>query len=301
MPLVGLGTWRSPEGQVYQAVLDAIESGYRHFDCAYAYRNEGEVGRALSYAISAGMVKRDELFVTSKLWLTFLAEDRVEQCLKRSLKHLQLSYVDLYLVHWPMAFKDDDDEMYPLSSDGSVSFRTDITFTDTWRGMENILKLGLAKSIGVSNFNEDQINRLLEKATIKPAVNQIEHHPYLSQKQLVDYCKSQNITVTAYSPLGSSAAGLNGQPSLLGNAVVKRMAERLNKSPAQVLVRYNVQQGIACLPKSVNKARIEENLNVFDFQLTEQDLTDLDSLNCNYRFFKFRFAGIEQHPDFPFK
>ncbi|KAI1299358.1 Aldo-keto reductase family 1 member A1-A [Halotydeus destructor] len=203
MPTVGLGTWRTPKGQAKQIVLDAIEAGYRHFDCAYAYANEKEIGQALNEAISSGLVNRDELFIASKPWLTFFSPRRVEDCLNRSLEQLGIDHVDLYIVPWPIAFRDDDKTPYPKNADRSTAFSEDIKFEDTWFGMEKVLNLGLASSIGVSNFSEKQVQHLLDNASVTPAVNQIEHHPYLTQKQLVDYCKSKGIVITAHSPLGS--------------------------------------------------------------------------------------------------
>jgi aldehyde reductase len=308
MPLLGLGTWQSPKGQVYQAVYDAIEVGYRHIDCAHVYGNEEEVGDAISKAISDGLVKREELFITSKLWLTFYSRERVPICIERTLKRLKLDYLNLFLIHWPMGFKDDDDTYFPEGADGKWAQNLDVDFTNTWLGMEDVQKKGLTKSIGISNFNAAQVERILKVATIKPAVNQIELHPLNTQKDLLKALKEHGIVATAYCPLGSSPppenakSGLSAdRPLLLQNDVVKKIADKYGKQPAQVLIRSHIQRGVVCIPKSVTKNRIEANTKVFDFELTDQELEALDALNESYRFCPFNIQGLETHRDYPFK
>ena len=310
IPVLGLGTWQSPKGQVYDAVTAAIEAGFRHFDCAYVYQNEEEIGSALSDAIKSGKVKREDLFVTTKCWLTFYSSDRVEKCLKRSLQKLQLDYVDLYLIHWPIGFRDDDDNLFPDAGDGNIATRSDIDYTDTWKGMEDVKSKGLAKSIGISNFTIEQIDNLLKTTSIVPSMNQIELHPLLTQKYLVNYCQSKGIGVTAYCPLGSSpvAAAKPGhsgieaeRPSLLNDPRVNAIAEKYGKTSAQVLIKYHVQQGVICIPKSVTKERIIQNMAIFDFQLSPEDINQLDNMNTGYRFCKFNVQGLSNHPNYPFK
>nr|CAH7752802.1 unnamed protein product [Callosobruchus chinensis] len=209
IPAFGLGTWKSKPGEVEQAVKDAIDLGYRHIDCAYVYGNEKEVGAALKAKLNDGTVKREDLWVTSKLWNAFHRPDLVEKALKESLKNLQLDYLDLYLIHWPVAYK----------------------YVDTWKALEECVRKGLTKSIGLSNFNSKQIERVLSIATIKPVMDQVECHPYLNQKKLIEFCRSKNIAVTGYSPLED--------PQLLDDPKLKQLADKYKKTPAQILLRYH--------------------------------------------------------------
>ncbi|XP_014847747.1 PREDICTED: alcohol dehydrogenase [NADP(+)] A-like isoform X2 [Poecilia mexicana] len=286
MPLVGLGTWKSAPGQVKQAVLAALDGGYRHIDCAAVYGNEQEVGDALALRVGPGKaLRRDEVFVTSKLWNTKHDPEDVEEACRSSLTHLGLSYLDLYLMHWPMAFK------------------------DTWKAMENLVDKGLVKAIGLSNFNARQIDDIIAIARHKPVVNQVECHPYLSQADLLSHCRSLAVCVTAYSPLGSGDRpwASPDEPSLLADPRLGAIAERYQKSPAQVILRWNVQRGVVCIPKSVTASRIQENLRVFDFSLSPEDIRLIDSFNRNTRFI---IPTVEkdgkkvwrdgEHPHFPF-
>jgi len=175
-PLVGLGTWKSAPGQVYEAVKDAINAGYRHIDCAYAYGNEKEVGQAINEVLKQGKVTREELFITSKLWNAYHKRERVELCLNKSLEALGLKYLDLYLMHWPIGYQEGD-EMFPKNESGQVLV-SDIDYLETYLGMEDAFKAGKVKSIGVSNFNSEQIDRLIKEANIKPVVNQVCYHFY---------------------------------------------------------------------------------------------------------------------------
>nr|CAD7588728.1 unnamed protein product [Timema genevievae] len=283
IPIFGLGTWKSKPGEVTQAVKDAIDAGYRHFDCAFAYGNEKEVGEALKVKLEEGVVKREDLFITSKLWNSFHRPDLVVPVLKKTLENLQLEYLDLYLVHWPMAFKEEGENM-PRDAAGNIIF-SEVDYVDTWKAMEEAVKQGLTRSIGISNFNSEQITRLLKTATIKPVTNQVECHPYLNQKKLIEFCRSKDIVVTGYSPLGSPDSPFlkPGDPLLLDDPKLKSLAKKYNKSPAQVVLRYSVQRGVVTIPKSVTKHRIQENLDIFDFELSKDDLAYLDSFDCNGR------------------
>ncbi|RWS05478.1 aldose reductase-like protein [Dinothrombium tinctorium] len=302
IPIVGLGTWQSPPGEVKEAVINAIDCGYRHLDCAYVYRNEEEVGNGIKQAIKAGKVRREELFITSKCWLTFFSEERVEKCCRLSLSKLQLDYLDLYLVHWPIPLKEDDDNIYPVDDQGKVVF-SNVDITETWRGMERCVELGLVRSIGVSNFNSQQIERILKVAKIKPVTNQVECHPYLNQKKLIDFCHERGIRVTAYSPLGSWPRKMTelDPPLLRQNPTVQHIASKHNKTPAQVLIKYQIQREVIAIPKSVNKQRIAENIAVFDFELSDEDMRALNDLNQNFRYQKFDKFGLTEYFDHPFR
>ncbi|XP_056630187.1 aldo-keto reductase family 1 member B1-like isoform X2 [Diorhabda sublineata] len=297
IPIIGLGTGNSKPGEVTQAVKDAIKIGYRLIDCAYVYGNEKEVGEALSAVFAEGIVKREDVFITSKLWNTFHRPDLVEKALKETLTNLKLDYLDLYLIHWPMAYKEEA-ELFPRREDGTIIF-SDVDYVDTWKELEKLQEKGLVKSIGLSNFNEKQIERVLSIAKIKPVNLQVECHPYLNQKKLIDFCKSKGITVTAYSPLGSPDRPFAkpGDVELLKDPKLTGIAAKYNKSPAQILLRFQVDRGIIVIPKSVNKNRLQQNFDIFDFTLSSEDLAVLDSFNCNGRILKLEAAiGHPHHP-----
>ncbi|KAK0177590.1 hypothetical protein PV328_001628 [Microctonus aethiopoides] len=283
IPVLGLGTWRGNAGDVFRAVKDAIDIGYRHFDCALVYENESEVGAALKAKIDEGVVKREDLFITSKLWNTYHETKSVLTGIKKSLKNLGLDYLDLYLIHWPMASKEGD-ELFPKNPDGTT-IMTDTDYLDTWKGMEQIYQLGLAKNIGISNFNSEQITRLLEHAKIKPVVNQVECHPYLNQKKLSEFCKARDIVITAYSPLGSPDRPWvkPGDPVLLDDVKLVKIAEKYGKSPAQVVIRYQIDRGHVVIPKTVTPTRLVENFGVLDFNLTPEDIAYIDSFDVGGR------------------
>ncbi|XP_038211970.1 aldo-keto reductase family 1 member B1-like [Zerene cesonia] len=297
-PILGLGTWKSKPGEVYDAVSSAIDVGYRHIDCAYLYGNEREVGQAIQDKIRSGVVKRENLFITSKLWNTYHRPDLVEPAIRVSLSSLGLQYLDLYLIHWPMAYKEGDDP-FPSDANGKVIY-SDVDYTDTWKAMENLVEQGLTRSIGLSNFNSKQIDRVLQIAKIKPVTNQVECHPYLSQRKLLEFCQERRIILTAYSPLGSPDRpwAKPGDPTLLDDPKVKLVAEKLKKTPAQILIRYAIDCGIIVIPKSVNKTRIADNFNVWDFKLSKEDIDVISSLDCNGRLIPQ--AEGREHKDHPF-
>lgn len=249
-------------------------------------------------------MERSQLFVTSKLWNNKHHPEDVEAACRNSLADLGLDYLDLYLIHWPTGFLRGD-EKFPKNEDGSVKYDFDIHPTDTWLAMEKLVEKGLVKSIGVSNFNSVQIADILEKGKIVPATNQVECHPYLNQSKLLNFCKERGITITAYSPLGSPDRpwAKPDDVKLLDDAKLRAIAAKYNKSTAQLLIRWQVQRGVVVIPKSVTPSRIEENFNVFDFELTAEEMKEIDSFDCAGRIIlpmlngKPRDAG---HPHFPF-
>lgn len=308
MPLVGLGTWKSAPGQVKQAVLAALDCGYRHIDCASAYGNEQEVGEALALRVGPGKaLQREEVFVTSKLWNTKHEPDDVEAACQATLNDLGLSYLDLYLMHWPMAFQRGK-ELMPRREDGSVCY-SDTHYRDTWTAMESLVDKRLVKAIGLSNFNARQIDDIFSMARHKPVVNQVECHPFLSQQDLLAHCRSLGMCVTAYSPLGSGDRpwASPNEPTLLEDFQLAAIAQRYKKSSAQIILRWHVQRGMSCVPKSVTPSRIEQNLQVFDFSLSEEDMSLIESFNRNNRFIVptvekegKRVWRDAEHPHFPF-
>lgn len=298
MPIIGLGTWKSKPGEVYNAVKWAIDIGYRHFDCAMAYQNEAEVGRAIKEKIEENKIKREDIFVTSKLWNTYHRKEKVIEGCKKTLKDLGLDYLDLYLVHWPLAYKEGD-ELFPFDENGK-QLTENIDICDTWKGMEDCHKEGLSKSIGLSNFNKDQILRILKMCSVKPTVNQIECHPYLNQTKLIEFCKQHDIAITAYSPLGSPDRPWykSDEPSLMQDPRIKKIADNHNKTIAQVLIRYPIERGVIVIPKSVTEERIHANFDVFDFQLTEEEMQILNGFKEKFRYCPLDW--VKDDPNYPF-
>ncbi len=287
---IGLGTWKSEPGEVYQAIRDAIQIGYRHIDCAWIYQNEAEIGQALKDAISAGDVTRKELWITSKLWNTFHAPEDVEEGLKQSLDALQLEYLDLYLMHWPIAHK--KDEPFPKTASGFIPI-TELPIKNTWKALETCKEKGLVSHIGVSNFNVPKLKKLLGLSWIKPEMNQVELHPLLAQNELLAFCQENNIHVTAYSPLGSRdrAPAMKGaeEPDLFENPTIKRMATEHGVHPAQILIKWAENRGTAVIPKSVNKERLAQNLEAGNISLSDENIVALARLDMDYRYVHGKF------------
>jgi D-xylose reductase len=294
MPQVGFGLWKVDKETCAETVYNAIKTGYRLFDGACDYGNEKEAGQGVAKAIADGLVKRSELFLVSKLWATFHEGDRVEPICRRQLSDWGIDYFDLYIVHFPVALKYVDPEVrYPpgWAYDGKDDVQpSGASIQETWTAMEDLVKKGLAKNIGVSNFQGSLILDLLRYAKIRPATLQIEHHPYLVQPTLLKLAKSEGITVTAYSSFGpQSFVELEWQkakdtPLLFEHPVVTKIAEKHKKTPAQVLLRWATQRGLAVIPKSNKQERLEQNLKVTDFDLEESELEAISGLDQQLRF-----------------
>ncbi|KFM72168.1 Aldo-keto reductase family 1 member B10, partial [Stegodyphus mimosarum] len=298
VPIIGLGTWKSKPGQVLEAVKIAIDIGYRHVDCALAYQNENEVGQAIKEKIADKTIKREDIFVTSKLWNTYHRREKVLECCQKSLKALDLEYLDLYLIHWPLAYKEGN-ELFPKNEKGEM-LTSDIDYIETWKGMEECYEKGLVRSIGLSNFNSEQIKRVLDICKVKPVMLQVECHPYLNQNKLIDFCKKHDIAVTAYSPLGSPDRPWvkPDEPSLLEDPRIKQIAEKHKKTPAQILLRFNVQRGVIVIPKSVTEERIRNNFEIFDFELTSEEMATINDFKEKYRYCHLNW--LKNDPNYPF-
>jgi len=283
MPMVGLGTWKSKPGEVKAAVESAIDAGYRHIDCARIYGNEPEVGAALQEKMKGG-VMRENLFIVSKLWNNAHRKEHVRPACEKTLKDLGLKYLDLYLIHWPHGFQPGD-ALIPKREDGSVIFDEDVDPTETWAAMEELVDAGLVRSIGISNFNARQVRSILAMCRIKPAMNQVERHPYFDQARLKQLSDEEGIPLSAYCPLGSgdNPSRLPDDPKLLEDKVLAEIAAKYNKTPAQVAIRWQIDTGVVVLPKSVNPSRIASNIDVFDFKLSAEDMVAIGALNREWR------------------
>ncbi|XP_075409279.1 aldo-keto reductase family 1 member C15-like [Tenrec ecaudatus] len=304
MPVLGFGTYAPediPKSKAGEATKLAIDVGFRHIDSAYLYQNEEEVGEAIREKIADGTVKREDIFYTTKLWTTFLRPEFVQPALEKSLKKLQLDYVDLFIIHVPVAMKAGE-ELLPKDARGNFILDT-VDICDTWVALEKCKDAGLTKSIGVSNFNHKQLEMILNKPGLKykPVCNQVECHPYLNQSKLLAFCKSKDIVLVAYSALASHRDPKwmdRNSPNLLEEPILIAIAKAHNRTPGQVALRYHLQRGAVVLAKSFNAKRIKENFQVFDFQLTPEDMKAIDGLNRNLRYAKLEFAA--DHPYYPY-
>ena len=281
-----------------QSVIDAIKAGYRLIDTAIAYGNQKAVGNAIKKCIDEGIVKREELFITTKLWITEWKPEDVEKSVKLSLEELQVDYIDLFLIHQsyfinlPEELEEKRRKGYffdrPLTVDDDPKYRLGYSVEivkQTWGKMEELCRAGLLHSIGVSNFSAKRVNDVLSFCSIKPAVNQIELHPYLQQWETKETLAKNDIYLMAYFPLGGAAhvrAGDVAGP--MDDPVIKRIAENHHKTPAQIMIRWAVQRGTICIPKSIHEERIKENCNIYDFELSEEEMKDIRAIDKGHRF-----------------
>jgi D-xylose reductase len=295
LPTVGLGFWKIDRAQTAETAVDAIRLGYRHLDCASDYGNEAEVGQGIQKALSLGLCTRDSLWVTSKLWNTFHRKEHVALAVRKSMQDLQVDYLDLYLIHFPIALAFVSPEVrYPPGwvHDPEAelpAMRPDpVPIAETWEAMERLVDEGLVKNIGISNFGISLIRDLLSYARICPAVLQVELHPYLRQSKLLRYCANESIAVTGFSPLGAPSYIPLGmaQPeeSVLHHPAIVDIAEQTGRTAAQVVLRWGIQRGTAVIPKSSSLEHLRENLMLYDFELTQSQMDSIDGLDQNRRF-----------------
>ncbi|NNC89360.1 MAG: aldo/keto reductase [Akkermansiaceae bacterium] len=294
-PTLGLGTWKIPKDRAPGVIEDAVKAGYRHFDCACDYGNEADVGAGLAAALANGPATRDDLWVTSKLWNTYHEPRHVRAACERSLKDLQLDHLDLYLVHFPIALAFVPfEERYPPEwfhdpdAANPAMKPIKVPYADTWGAMEELQRAGLVKRIGVCNLNISLLRDVLSYAQIRPAVHQVELHPYLTQPRLVRYCKEEAIAVTAFSPLGADSyipldmAGADER--VLDDPVVTAIASAHGKTPAQVVLRWALQRGTVPIPKTQSADHLRENIAIYEFALTDAEMAQIDGLDRHRRF-----------------
>ena len=297
MPAIGLGTWKSEKGKVGNAIEIALNNGYRHIDCAATYGNEKEVGEAFKKVFSAGKVKREDVWITSKLWNDSHKKEDVIPALKQSLNDLQLEYLDLYLIHWPVAFK--PGVASPKSDDDYLSLK-EVPIIETWKELLKAKEQGLVKHVGVSNFSEKKLNDLMAQTSDQPEVNQVELHPFLQQPQLLDFCQGNDIRLTAFSPLGSGDRAqqmkAEDEPSLLENETIQKIAKKHDASPAQILIRWHLERGTAVIPKSTSKDHLLSNLQSKEIKLDEEDMKEITKLDRHFRYVTGEFFVTPGNP-----
>jgi len=253
IPVIGLGTYLTPPEETKRCVLHALKAGYRHIDTARFYFNEAEVGEAV---IESG-IPRSDIFITTKIWTTDCYYDKAIEAVKESLSKLKTEYIDMVLIHWP-----------PVNED----------LKNTWRALEDMVEGGLIRTIGMSNFKEHHLERVIDIAKIMPSVNQVECHPWFQQKALREFCLQYDIAVEAWAPLLRTR--------VFKEKTIKRLSEKYCKTPAQIILRWDIQEGIITIPKSTHEERIEENFSIFDFELSEEDMECMRSIDKNKRYFR---------------
>lgn len=305
MPMVGLGTCHSLGNEAKFSVKTALDLGYRHLDTAFLYDNEKEIGEVLQEYFNSGKLKREEIFITSKLWVTHMGKEDVRPALEESLKRLQLDYLDLYLIHAPFGLKNTGNlNMFPRDKEGKLEL-ANYDLIETWHVLEELVTEKKIRYIGLSNFNSKQVERIFNQAKgIKPYTNQVEYHAYFQQKELQEFCKVRGITLTAFAPLGSPGhnnATVDGR-RMLDDLVLKELAAKYNKTPAQIMLRNLIQRDIRVIPKSSIPAHIKENFEVFDFHLNDQDMNAIANIDTLKRFFTFLndVPHRAEQPEYPF-
>jgi D-xylose reductase len=295
MPVIGLGMWKVDRAAAPDLVEEASRIGYRHFDSASDYGNEEDVGAGLQSVIQNKIARRDDLWVTSKLWNTDHARQHVRPACERSLRDLRLDYLDLYLIHFPIALEYvPPKKRYPAGwfyEPDAAEPRMKparVPIAETWQAMEELVRAGSVRNIGVSNFGVSLLRDLLSYAEIRPSVLQVESHPYLTHEKLFRFCREQKIAFTAFSPLGAASYFSLGMAteseSVLNEPVIRDAAARLGKTPAQIVLRWGVQRGTAIIPKTTRPERLRENLAIYDFELSSIEMDAISGLNRNRRF-----------------
>lgn len=278
IPAIGLGTWKSERQLVGKAVCNALSIGYRHIDCASIYGNETEIGEAIEYSCNEFKISRDDLWLTSKLWNDCHQPEFVRPALLQTLQDLRIDTLDLYLIHWPVSQR----HGIKIAKEASEQIsRSELSLSDTWEAMEALVREGLIRQIGVSNFSSKKLRTLTKSATIQPCVNQVERHPYLQQTSLVSTCEELEIAITAYSPLGS---GGDNNLNLLREPLIQDISLAYNCTPAQVLLAWGIAKHTIVIPKSIHPQRLQNNLDSIKIKLQKDDISRIDTLEHHHRF-----------------
>ncbi len=297
MPAIGLGTWKMEDGAATPAVKSALESGYRHIDCAPIYLNEADVGAAFTDVFGSGKVNRDDVWVTSKLWCNRHRPDLVAGALKQTLVDLQLDYLDLFMIHWPIVFKPEVHR--PEKAEDFVSL-DEMPLIDTWRALEDCLDQGLCRNLGVCNFSIKKLKSLLADCRVKPAANQVEAHPFLPQNELFEFCQSNGIQLVGYSPLGSGDRPERmieaDDPNLFEEPAILEIAADRKLTPGQVLLAWAVTRGAAAIPKSANPGRQIENLAAGSIELSASEMSAIHQISTHHRYVHGRFWELPGGP-----
>lgn len=302
MPMLGFGTYRNKGDDLEKALRYAIEIGYRHIDCAWFYDNEAIIGRVLKDVIekSNGSLKREDFFIVSKVWNTHHSREMVRKCLSETLENLQLDYLDVYLVHFPMGFAyTDGKEPFPVDENGKPLY-SDVSYIETYKAMEELMKEGKIKSIGLSDFTIPQIQDVLDNCEIKPANLQMEISPYLQCDKFLEFCKKNNIVISIYGVIGAGeVSNKAGVPFLLEHECLIKIGKKYGKTPAQICLRWGIQRNLVVLAKSTHESRIKENFEIFDFELSAEDMEEIKKLNMNLRSLR-GFDKFKDHKYYPF-
>jgi aldehyde reductase len=298
IPQFGLGTWLSKPGEAGEAVRMALDVGYTHFDLAMAYGNQEEIGKVFKSVFDAGKIKREDLFITGKIWNSYHSFEKATFAIDSMLKELQIPYLDLCLIHWPMGYNEDGG-MFPKDENGKIIY-SDIDYLETWKAMEASVKAGKVRSLGISNFNTKQIQRIIDNSVIKPAMLQVECNPYFPQNAMLEFCKKRGIAFTCYSPLANNTNVFRkeGEPNLLEEKIILDLASKHHKTPAQIVLRWAIQRETVIIPKSIRRHRLEENIKIWDFKLSQEDMASIDKLDRNWRLLTLDRDNAHKH--YPF-
>ncbi|MFK7769489.1 MAG: aldo/keto reductase [Mariniblastus sp.] len=297
MPAVGLGTWKMEDGTATAAVKMALECGYRHIDCAPIYLNEPDVGTAFAEVFGKGDIKREDVWVTSKLWCNRHRPDLVQGALEKTLADLQLDYLDLFMIHWPVVFRHDVHR--PESAADMVPLE-DMPLNETWKALESCLEAGLCRNIGVCNFSVKKLKIILEDCKVPPSANQVECHPFFPQTELLEFCQNNDIQFVGYSPLGSGDRPERmrdeSDPNMFESPEILKLAESRGLSPGQIILAWAVNRGTAPIPKSTNAQRLADNLAAGAIEFSSDEMAAIDGIATNHRYVHGRFWEMEGGP-----